>query len=200
MSRAQTITDEQLLEAARAEFLDHGIRATSGDIAKRAGVSQGILFHRFGTKEALFAAAMKPEKTMSALPMDFEPRVGKGTVQKNLIDFGEILLERFFTVLPGQLMAWANPDPKHAAEAAKHFRERGTRGQQVFIEYLCAEEGLKRIRLDDPFLLAQTFSGALWFFAFEQVTGAKLWGKKDAPSRKEFVRRLVDTLWKGLSP
>ena len=58
MSRTATITNDQILEAARAEFLEHGIRATSSAIAKRAGVSSGILFQRFGTKEALFAAAM----------------------------------------------------------------------------------------------------------------------------------------------
>ena len=61
MPRTQTITDERLLQAARAEFLEHGINVTSAAIARRAGVSPGILFHRFGSKEALFAAAMNVE-------------------------------------------------------------------------------------------------------------------------------------------
>jgi len=199
MARTAKITDERLLEAARGEFLAHGIRATSADIAKRAGVSPGILFHRFGTKEALFSAAMKVER-LGFLNLDLEAHVGKGTVEKNLSEFGDALLERFFHILPSQIMAWANSDPETCAEAARHFRERSVRGQRKFIEYLRAEERLKRIKFIDPYVVAQTFSGALWFFAFEQVTGAKLRGAADTPSRSEFVRRLVATLWEGLSP
>ena len=55
--------------------------------------------------------------------------------------------------------------------------------------YLRAEARRKRIRVVDPFVVGQTFSGALWFFAFEQVTGAKLRGTDEPPSQHEFVRR-----------
>ena len=109
MARTQTISEERLLQAARAEFLEHGINVTSAAIARRAGVSPGILFHRFGSKEALFAAAMNVENdTPSASSphrlFDLRHRVGKGTVQQTLTDVGEFLLDRFFTVVPNQLM------------------------------------------------------------------------------------------------
>ncbi|MGA7743230.1 MAG: helix-turn-helix domain-containing protein [Polyangia bacterium] len=205
MARTQTISEERLLQAARAEFLEHGINVTSAAIARRAGVSPGILFHRFGSKEALFAAAMNVENdTPSASsphrPFDLRHRVGKGTVQQTLTDVGEFLLDRFFTVVPNQLMAWANPDVACGLDVAQQFRERGVRGQRQLVEYLQAEARLKRIRLGDPFVVVQSFSGALWFFAFEQVTGAKLRSTDKPPSRGEFVRRLVDSLWRGLRP
>ena len=202
MSRTATITDEQLLEAAREEFLAHGIRATSAAIARRAGVSQGILFHRFGSKEALFAAAMSAGTNAGRGPLPIDPRerVGKGNVQQTLIELGEVLLDRFFVAVPNQLMAWANRQPRHGASVAKEYRQRYIHGQRTLADYLRAEARLKRIRTVDPFVVAQTFSGALWFYAFEQVTDAKLRSATKPPSRSEFVRQLVGTLWRGLQP
>ena len=208
MSRTATITNDRLLQAARTEFLEWGIRATSAAIARRAGVSPGILFHRFGSKEALFAAAMSVGDQHGRPRFDLRARVGKGSVRETLTELGEFLLDRFFLVVPNQLMAWANPGPGRGASAApqqgvnvaEQYRERGVRGQRQLVEYLRAEARLKRIRLEDPFVVVQTFSGALWFFAFEQVSGAKLRGAAEPPSRSEFVRRVVDTLWRGLRP
>jgi AcrR family transcriptional regulator len=204
MARIATIDNELLLEAARVEFLARGMRATAAEIARRASVSPGTLFHRFGTKAALFAAAMSEETGHNAarqgIPFDFRGRVGKGSVQKAMTEFGEMLLDRFFLVVPSQVMAWANRDAGGGQSVAEQFRERGVRGQRIFVEYLRAEAELKRVRLVDPFVVAQTFSGALWFFAFEQVTQANLRVTDKSPSRSEFVRQLVDTLWSGLQP
>jgi len=202
MARTATITNNQILKAAQTEFLAHGIRATSAAIALRAGVSSGILFQRFGTKEALFAAAMNAGNNAGEQPRQFDPRerAGKGSVQKTLIEIGEILLDRFFIIVPNQMMAWANPGPERGESMADQYRGRGIRGQKVLVEYLQGEAALKRIRLIDPFVVAQTFGGAHWFFAFEQVTGAKLRETGKQLSRGEFVRRLVAMLWKGLCP
>jgi len=47
---------ERLLEAARGLFAERGYAgATTAGIAERAGVSEGILFHHFGSKRELFA-------------------------------------------------------------------------------------------------------------------------------------------------
>lgn len=48
-------TRDQLLEAARALFSERGYQASGTDqIAQRAGVSRGALYHQFRDKEALF--------------------------------------------------------------------------------------------------------------------------------------------------
>lgn len=53
-------TSEAILEAARAQFAEHGYRgATIRAIAARAGVDPALVHHFYGTKEELFAAAMK---------------------------------------------------------------------------------------------------------------------------------------------
>lgn len=53
-------TSEAILEAARAQFAEHGYRgATIRAIAARAQVDPALVHHFYGTKEALFAAAMR---------------------------------------------------------------------------------------------------------------------------------------------
>jgi AcrR family transcriptional regulator len=55
-SRSPEAKQRQLLDAARELFAELGYEATSTfQIARRAGVSEGILFHHFGSKRGLFA-------------------------------------------------------------------------------------------------------------------------------------------------
>jgi AcrR family transcriptional regulator len=49
----------QLLDAARREFVERGYRdVTTSDVAALVGVSDALVFKHFGTKEALFRAAV----------------------------------------------------------------------------------------------------------------------------------------------
>ena len=54
MGRKKTLSDEELLEVARQEFLTNGIGASTKSIAQKAGISEGVIFQRFHTKEELF--------------------------------------------------------------------------------------------------------------------------------------------------
>jgi len=47
---------ELILEAAAAEFAEHGLEVCVADIAQRAGVGQATIFRRFQTKEDLIVA------------------------------------------------------------------------------------------------------------------------------------------------
>jgi AcrR family transcriptional regulator len=47
-----------LLDAAAAEFAEHGLDVGVGEIARRAGVGRGTVFRRFPTKEHLIAAVV----------------------------------------------------------------------------------------------------------------------------------------------
>ncbi|MFD9907891.1 TetR family transcriptional regulator [Streptomyces sp. NPDC059063] len=51
---------EVILDAARAQFSEHGYEKTSvRSIAKAAGVDSALVHHYFGTKEQVFAAAVE---------------------------------------------------------------------------------------------------------------------------------------------
>ncbi len=60
MGRNKQVSDEALLEAAREVFVEQGFGASTREIARRAGISEAILFRRYKTKPDLFVAAMVP--------------------------------------------------------------------------------------------------------------------------------------------
>ncbi|MCX2930087.1 TetR family transcriptional regulator [Mycobacterium sp. CVI_P3] len=57
--RRDTTIDDRIVSAARAAFGQYGYNATTtSSIARRAGVSEPVIYRHFGTKEALFDAAV----------------------------------------------------------------------------------------------------------------------------------------------
>ena len=60
MPRPKSISDESILDAARHVFQRDGHAAATRAVAKEAGISQAVLYQRFGSKEQLFCAAMLP--------------------------------------------------------------------------------------------------------------------------------------------
>jgi AcrR family transcriptional regulator len=71
-------TREAIGDAARAQFADHGYHgATIRGIAAAAGVDPALVHHYYGTKEALFAAAMRipviPSEVLTAALSGREP-------------------------------------------------------------------------------------------------------------------------------
>src|SRR5262249_1403773 len=60
MGRRKTITDDEVLRIARALFREQGHTATTREIAQAAGISEAVLYQRFGSKDLLFFAAMRP--------------------------------------------------------------------------------------------------------------------------------------------
>jgi AcrR family transcriptional regulator len=60
MGRRKRISDEALLAAAREVFVAEGFGGSTRAIARRAGVSEAVLFQRHRTKLDLFFAAMVP--------------------------------------------------------------------------------------------------------------------------------------------
>ncbi len=60
MGRQKTISDDEVLRVARDLFREHGHTATTREIAEAAGISEAVLYQRFGSKDDLFFTAMRP--------------------------------------------------------------------------------------------------------------------------------------------
>ncbi len=58
MARPQTVTDEELHDAAREVFLRFGPQASLAKIARKVGVTPSALIQRAGSKEALLKTAL----------------------------------------------------------------------------------------------------------------------------------------------
>src|SRR5687768_2852160 len=91
--RPPVISKERLLEVAREVFLELGIRATTLEVAARAGVAEGTIFHRFKSKDELFRAAMQFDPDQALAFVERLPGLaGKGELRATLLEFAEEFL------------------------------------------------------------------------------------------------------------
>ncbi|MCQ6248777.1 TetR family transcriptional regulator [Streptomyces malaysiensis] len=70
---------QQLMEAALAEFAEYGVAGARVDrLAKRAGISPGLVYSFFAGKEGLFEAVYEAivEQTVGAVPIDADDLPG----------------------------------------------------------------------------------------------------------------------------
>jgi len=204
MPRPVSIQDEVILRAAREIFLVKGWDATTSEIAAKAGVSHGIIFKRFKTKQALFQSAMQDQSDWGqAVPALLKSSLGRKDVETTLVELGTLFVEKFLLMIPRLMMAWSNKqeteNPAESAAAANNERAtQALKGVKAIAAYFEAEYKLGRIRDADFEVVAQAFVGALWHHSFLQVM---LTGGKSGPAKeRRYVRRLVKAIWSGIAP
>ena len=192
MGRARTVEDEDILEAARLAFLDRGQLATTREIADAAGISQAVLYQRFGSKDDLFFTAMEPP------PPDLEDLLGEPPrepeeTEAYLADVAERLYRYFETVAPlfVQLATHTAFHADHLADAHQPMMESG------LVESLSARLGdlVKKgcIREGDGSAMAQLLISVVHG---EALSAALLKALPDEKRRRETIR----LIWKGLAP
>lgn len=194
MARTATITDEQILDAAREVFLAEGFGASTARIAQRAGVSEGSIFKRFATKEALFYAALEidPEPAWHA---EVSKRVGQGDSKENLIQLSlSILL--YFNAMLARMITKMGSHPTPAT--FKGLPEHPIVKDRIQIStYIQQEIDLGRLRPCDSNLLAGMLLGSLSHHVFTaMIVGRPL----DEAELVPIATGVVEILWGGIAP
>lgn len=193
MARPTTIDDETILDAARELFNERGLRVTTADVAKRAGVSEGSIFRRFRSKHALFLTAMT-----DAAP-DWIGRIADlsadASVRDNLTRLSGEAIDHFLSVLPTfYRMVGSGLIEPHELGCA--FEDppplQAVRG---LTRYLEAERERGRIRASNAEVAARSILGALHTFAFFEIMGLN--ALQPMP-REVFVRGLIDQTLTGI--
>jgi AcrR family transcriptional regulator len=195
MARPVTISDEQILAAARIVFVRDGVTATTRDIAREAGVSEGSLFKRFPTKEALFAAAIElPD--VPAWVGEMQRLLGQGELRENLLHITLGMIQLLQERLPLVMVAWGSkPNPALAASDGEETP--GIRDRRRLSEYLRQEIALGRLRPCNTEAAARMLFGACVNFVMDRLT------LKQPLSQEEvhcFAQGVVEALWEGISP
>jgi AcrR family transcriptional regulator len=202
MPRPVSIQDDVILSAAREVFLEKGWDATTSEIAAKAGVSHGIIFKRFKTKQGLFQSAMQEQNDWGqTIPVLLNSSVGRKDVEATLLELGTLFVEKFLSTIPTLMMAWSNKQEDQGPTETAMGKERASRALQAvktIAAYLEAESGLGRIRETDFEVVAQAFVGALWHHAFLQVMLGN--GKSRSAEERRYVKRLVRAIWSGIGP
>lgn len=158
MPRPRKYDDSAILEAAAAVFLEDGAGAATARIAERAGVSEGILFRRFKTKEALFEAAMTSETGSDQWREHLLASVGKGEPGSNLTRAILALLKKLEKLIP-KLMVLEGQGARRSAPVGP--KAPPVEDAAAIAAYLRREARRGRIRIDHFELHAHEIVGAV---------------------------------------
>jgi AcrR family transcriptional regulator len=191
MGRKKTISDAELLEVARAVFVEEGFGASTKEIARRAGVSEGVLYQRFATKDELFFAAMIPPP--SDLTRIFRHSRLQG--RKLIEELTLAMLDFSRQSLPVMLPLMMHPGFRLEDLAERHPESPIFMLRREIGPFLLRERNAGRLGAVDPrgaSLLIWTFAQAIAFF---EKLGAH--GGKFDP---EIIQATIDCIWKGLAP
>jgi len=188
-------TRERILEAARDVILSKGlVRATTKEIARVAGVSEGTLYNHFASKEAIFL------DTLGQIPSDFislvrtlPARAGNEPVGTVLTQVGLVGLAFYDDAI--RMGASIFADPELLARHRHLLSQRGAgpqRANELLAAYLQEEQDLGHVsRKADAEALAYLFLGAIYQRAYWR---AFLGEDCDREADATFVKRLVTTL------
>jgi len=199
--RPPSISEDQILDAAKAVFVEEGMGATTARIAERAGISESVLFHRYKTKEALFMAVMDRAMKVSPVVESLAARVGKGDIAEHLFEIGAAMVEDAKKTMPlfiaARMMAAASSwKLEDLQEKMKRPHPSHVQALKLFSGYFEAEMDAGRLRRVDSEILARTFTGSV-----VQHVMSKFWGGTDPAglplSTPMFLRGLIDILLHG---
>lgn len=118
MPRKKSTSDEYILDVARTIFLRDGLGASTKVIARAAGVSEGVLFQRYHSKQKLFFKSMRvPLPDITMVMSDAE------SPSTALERFSLNILRYYRDIMPIILLFMAHPDRetvfKHDPDAAR---------------------------------------------------------------------------------
>lgn len=195
MGRPKLIETDAILEAARGIFLEEGVGATTGAIARRAGISEATIFKRFPTKAELFFAAMGFDEF--DLRQAIEDLRGKGPASRAIAAISLRLLGYLGEMVPVLIRLLAHPGV-NAARLAEKVPEMPVRALvEAVAEYVESERRGGRVGPCDPYAVAATIFGILHNRALLEHIGIY---PKDERSREKFVRTFIEVLWNGIRP
>lgn len=196
MARPRTISDEQILEGARELFLARGPSIPTAEIARRVGISEGLIFKRFPTKHALFLAAMGVKAPPWGEILD--ELGGQGDLKQSLQLLATQILEYVRDLLPSMMLVWSCRGELKEDLRALHAQNSPPRKNlDMLTGFFRREVAAGRLRsTTDPEVVARIFFGAIWNMVFMETIGQV--SRRARPV--EFAGRLVNTLWEGIAP
>jgi AcrR family transcriptional regulator len=192
MARPRSIEEREVLRAARDVFIARGAEATTREVAEAAGVSQAVLFQRYGTKQRLYFAAMLPAPpSLDALVGELPPP-GAEHARAYLVDLSGRLLAWLDAAMPGSLRAALHPDFPAAFDDA-HAPVGVDALAGALAERVAVLQSRADVGGDAPGPVVTTLLELLHGQALAALLGAG----EAADDRAE---RAVSILWRGLDP
>jgi AcrR family transcriptional regulator len=195
MVRPRNTTDAQILEEARACFLEHGAGVSTTLIAERLGISHGVLFQRFGTKDQLLRAALMPP---SEQPWMARVRAGPDDrdVRTQLAELAEEISTYLEQIVPCvAVLRSAGLLLESLAERREELPP--VRARREITAWFSRAIARGLLRAVTPAHAADLFLGPLQFRPFQQHLSGQGFDRADNRAYREFV---VDAVCRTLAP
>lgn len=193
MGRRKLVEDGKLLAVAREVFVEKGIAASTREIARRAGISEAVIYQRHPTKAHLFFAAMVPpalevEDMLAAPANDL-------SVLEQLESISLGMMKYFREVVPILMLLVTHPEFDFEKCMHRHPDSPFGRMHLGLIQYLESQRKRGRIVAENVESTALTLFAALHSLAFLERLGVH-GGRFD----ETIIRAVVRSLWTGLAP
>lgn len=194
-------TRERMVEAAERVMRSKGLaHATTKEIAREAGYSEGAIYKHFESKEELFIRVLTERLPPFAdVLAELPRRAGREAVGDVLEEVAGVALAFYGESFPMSVSVFSEP-----GLLARHREEMYKRGagphkaNEALMAYLEAERDLGRVREDaDPEAAAAMLLGA----CFQRAFLGSFSGDGAIPEAEEgFVAGVARTLARSLSP
>jgi AcrR family transcriptional regulator len=192
MGRRKTISDEEVLRIAREIFREQGHTATTRAIAEAAGISEAILYQRFGSKDHLFFAAMHlggPDVEELLGPKD-PPEDARAYLRTVVVRIGRY----FADVIPQFLRLMTHPSFQQSTLA------RVQPGGPTALQEGLAERLASLARRQRIIITAEAVTAKLLLsLAHDWALGGAL-SAGASPQRERQLKDMIDVVWEGLRP
>lgn len=192
MGRKKRISDEQILKAARQFFTRQGLQASTREIARRAGVSEGVLFQRYETKADLFLAAMVPPALdlNAVLPESASRRPGERVIR----DLFFALLDYFRSAAPIMVQLLASQEFQFEKFAQAHPDNPLVTLRWSLVAFLTELKAARKVGADPASVALALFTIAHSLALFERF------GAHGGRFSDRMVEGVVEALWQGFRP
>ena len=188
---------DRILDAAVAVLRERGLAAaTTKEIARVAGCSEGSIYTYFANKEQLLHAVMA-ERLPPFIPLlhALLERAGEDTLEDHLEEVARMALPFYVQVMPLAATVLATPD---LAEDLRRQNLGPHRANESLVSYLRLEQRLGRLRVGAGVeAAAALLLGACLQRAFNRQFSGQI---PDASADDRFITDLVAALMQGLQP
>lgn len=195
MARRRQFSDEEILEAARRCFLEHGAQVSTSYIAKEIGLSQAALFKRFQTKENLLLHALAPPEEPEWMDQ-LRGGPDERAIDEQLVEVGTKAIRFLRTLMPRiMVLKSAGLEP---SDVMKRFEvPPPLRAMRLLGAFVVQAQQEGRMQAADPGVFAMQFMGALHGRAYF----AHMFHTADHDLDDEaYIRAVVAHLWHGVAP
>src|SRR6266404_655376 len=180
MGRTKTVSDTELLDAARRVFVEEGFAASTRAIARSAGVSEDVIF----------AAMIPPPVDLNRL-LHHPRSKGRGLVEKVTLS----LIQYFRATLPVFIPLMSHPSFRFEEFARRHPDSPMVTLRRHLVEFVVQQQRAGRIGAVDPGAAALLMWSTAHSIAFFEHLGAH--GGQFDP---RIIRATIQGLWNGLAP